>query len=163
MKIVRLVVLLLAALAVAPAAPQQESAALERIKAEKKAWVALNMELAPADAESFWPVYEGYQKDLNQINTRVVRLIESYASHYRDRSLTEEGARKLYQESLSIDESYLKLRKTYAGRFAKVLNARQVARYLQLEDRINTQMRYELQANLPLIGDVKFTAPPPSK
>jgi len=162
MRIVRLVVLVLAALSAAPAA-SQDGAVLDRIKAEKKAWVSLNLELAPADAEAFWPVYEGYQKDLNQINTRVVRLIESYASHYRDGSLTDEGARKLYQDSIAIDESYLKLRKTYAARLAKVLNARLVARYLQLEDRINTQTRYELQANLPLIGDAKFTAPPAAK
>ena len=157
--IVRWIVMLLLALLAAPAAPQEGSVVLERVKAEKKAWIALNMELAPAEAEGFWPVYEGYQKDLVQINTRVVRLIEAYAGHYRKASLTDESARKLTEESLAIDESYARLRRTYVSRLAKVLPPRQVARYLQLEDRIHTQMRYELGANLPLIGDVKFTAP----
>jgi hypothetical protein len=159
MGIVRLIALLALAVLAAPAAAQQGSAVLERAKAEKKAWIVLNMELAPAESESFWPLYEGYQKDLNQHNSRVVRLIEAYAGHYRASSLTEEGARKLYEESIALDESYVRLRKTHAARLAKALNARQVARYLQLEDRIQVQMRYELGANLPLIGDVKFTAP----
>ena len=161
--IFRLIIMLLGIALALPAAPQEGSVMLERARAEKKAWIALNMELAPAEAEAFWPVYEGYQKDLVQINTRVVRLIEAYAGHYRKHSLTDESARKLTDESLAIDESYVRLRRTYVSRLAKVLAPRQVARYLQLEDRIHTQTRYELGANLPLIGDVKFTAPGAAK
>ena len=163
MTIVRLVVMLLGVLLASPAPAQQGSAELDRIKAEKKAWIALNMELAPAQAEAFWPVYEGYQKELNQLNTRLVKLVESYAAHYRGNTLTDEGARSLSEEALSIEERYVKLRRGYASRLGKVLSARHVARYLQLEDRIYIQVRYELAANLPLIGDAKFTAPAAAK
>ena len=161
MKIVSLIVMLLAALLAAPLPAQQGE--LERIRTEKKAWVALNMELTAAEAEGFWPVYEGYQKELNQINTRLVRVLETYGAHYRNNTLTDDAARKLTEESLSVDEAEVKLRKAYAARLAKVLPARKVARYLQLEGRIHTQVRYELAANLPLAGDFKFGAPPAAK
>jgi hypothetical protein len=147
----------------APAPAQQGATELERIRTEKKAWVALNMELAPAEAEAFWPVYEGYQKELNQINTRLARTIDAYATHYRNNTLTDEAARKLTEDSLAVDESEVKLRRTYLSRLAKVLPARKVARYLQLEARIHTQVRYELAANLPLAGDFKFGAPRATK
>ena len=158
MLIVRCIVVLLAAVLAVPVAAQQ-AAELERIRVEKKAWIALNMDLTPAEAEAFWPVYEGYQKELNQINTRFARIITAYAVHYRDNTLTEEAARKLTGEWLAVDESDLKLRKTYLPRLGKVLPARKVARYLQLEGKIHSQVRYELAQNLPLAGDVKFTAP----
>lgn len=157
MKIVRLIAMLLAAMLAAPLPAQQGE--LERIRTEKKAWVALNMELTPAEAEKFWPVYEGYQKELNQVNTRLARVIEIYARHYRENTLTDEAARKLTEESLAVDEDELKLRKAYLPRLSKVLPARKVARYLQLEGRIHTQVRYELAANLPLAGDFKLGAP----
>jgi hypothetical protein len=38
-----------------------------------------------------------------------------------------------------------------------------VARYLQLEGKIHTQVRYELAANLPLAGDVKPGGPQTTK
>ena len=159
MTIVRVVLVLLVAVLAAPVAAQQASAELERIRTEKKAWIALNMELTAAEAETFWPVYEGYQKELNQINTRLFRVIETYGAHYRNNTLTDEAARKLTEDSIAVDESELKLRRTYLPRLAKVLPARKVARYLQLEGRIHTQVRYELASNLPLAGDFKLGAP----
>ena len=161
MKITRLIMLLLAVVLSASLLAQQPE--IERVKTEKKAWIALNMDLTPSEAEAFWPVYEGYQKELHQINMRLTRFIETYAMHYRNNSLTDESARKLTEEWLAVDESDLKLRRAYASRLAKLLPARKVARYLQLEGRIHTQVRYELAANLPLVGDAKLGAPPATK
>ena len=58
-----------------------------------------------------------------------------------------------------MDEAELKLRRSYFNRLAKVLSARKAARYLQLESRVHTQVRYELAANLPLVGDVRPDIP----
>jgi hypothetical protein len=163
--IVRLIALLLASVLVLPVLAQQgqgdplSQADVERIRVEKKAWMALNMDLKPEEAQSFWPVYEGYQKDLGQINLRLVRLVESYGNHYRNNTLTDEIARKLTEEALAVDEAELKLRRTYFNRLAKALSVRKAARYLQLEGRVHTQVRYELAANLPLVGDVRPDIP----
>jgi hypothetical protein len=163
--IVRLIALLLASALAAPVPAQQEQGELlsqadvERIRVEKKAWIALNMDLKPEEAEAFWPIYESYQKDLTQINLRLVRMVESYGAHYRNNTLTDEIARKVTEEALAIDEAELKLRRAYFARLAKALSARKAARYLQLESRVHTQVRYELAANLPLAGDVRRTAP----
>jgi len=152
---------LIAALAGAPAGAEQPATALlspaevERTRAEKKAWIALNMDLGAGEGERFWPLYEGYQKELAQVNLRLVRLVEAYGVHYRENTLTDDLARKLAEESLAIDESELKLRRSYLPRLAKAISARKAARYLQLESRVMTQVRYELAANLPLVGDVK--------
>jgi hypothetical protein len=169
MMIVRSILVLLAAIVVAPALAQQSAEQLlspqevERVRLEKKAWVALNMDLSPGEADAFWPIYEGYQKDLRPINLRLIQLVESYGTHYRNNSLTDEIARKLTEDGLAIDEAELKLRRGYFNRLSKALPARKVARYLQLESRVNTQVRYELAANLPLVGDARLDTPGATK
>jgi hypothetical protein len=164
MMIVRLFALLLASVLAASVPAQQPGELLsqsdvERIRVEKKTWMALNMDLKPEEADAFWPVYEGYQKELTQINLRLVRLIESYGTHYRNNTLTDDIARKLTEESLAVDEAELKLRRSYFNRLVKAVSARKAARYLQLESRVHTQVRYELAANLPLVGDVRPDIP----
>ena len=134
-------------------------AEVERIRTEKKAWVALNMNLSSREADAFWPLYDGYQKELQQINLRLVRLVEAYGTHYRNNTLTDDIARKLTEEFFAIDEAELKLRKASYGRLAKALSAVKASRYLQLESRMHTQVRYELAANLPLVGDVRPEIP----
>jgi len=82
----RFVLAVACCLLAAPLAGQQpefSQAEVERSRVEKKAWVALNMELAPGEAEQFWPIFEAYQKELVAINTRLARLVGIYARHYR--------------------------------------------------------------------------------
>ena len=38
----------------------------DKIRADKKMFVAVNMQLPEADAKAFWPVYEAYQKELQK-------------------------------------------------------------------------------------------------
>jgi hypothetical protein len=165
MAMVRFLLMMLAAALAAPVIAQESSgqplsrAVIERSRLEKKAWVALNMDLKQGEEERFWPLYEGYQKELTEINLRLIRLVESYAVHYRNHTLTDDIARKLTEESLALDESELKLRRNYFNRLAKVLPASKAARYLQLESKVHTQVRYELAANLPLVGDVRPDIP----
>ena len=71
----------------------------EKIRADKKLLVATNMGLNEKEAEAFWRVYESYQKDLQKINQRIVKLIAGYAADYRNKSLTDEEAKKLIDES----------------------------------------------------------------
>jgi len=52
----------------------------EKIKADKKLLVATNMELTESEAKAFWPVYEDYQKELQGLNQRIAKLLESYAA-----------------------------------------------------------------------------------
>lgn len=125
----------------------------EKVKSEKKAWIALNMGLAPEEETRFWPIYAGYQKELEPLTRRLIEALQTYAKHYREQSLTDDMATKLMGELLAIEEGEVQLRKTYAGRLSTVLPGRKVARYIQLESRIRTVIRFELAQVFPLAGD----------
>ncbi len=123
----------------------------DKIRADKKLLVATNMELTESEAKAFWPIYEEYQKDLQKINRRIADLLESYAADFRSKSLTDDKAKKLIDESLAIEQAEANLRSSYAPKLSKVLPVKKVARYLQIENKIRALVKYDLASGVPLV------------
>jgi len=123
----------------------------DKIRADKKLLVVSNMELTDAEAKGFWPIYEQYQQDLQKINRRMAKLIESYAEDYRNKSLTDEKAKKLIDEATGIDRAEGDLKSTYAPRLGKVLPVIKVVRYLQIENKIRALVKYDIASGVPLV------------
>src|SRR5258708_34645597 len=113
-------------------------------KADKKLVVATNMELTEAEAKEFWPIYDQYQKELQKINQRIGKVLDSYADDARSKSLTDDKAKKLIDEAVSIDQAEASLKSTFAPKPSKGLPVKKVARYLQIEDKIRAVLSYEL-------------------
>jgi hypothetical protein len=123
----------------------------DKIKADKKLVVASNMQLTESEAKAFWPVYEQYQKDLLAINQRIAKLIEDYAADYRGNTLTDEKAMKLVNEYVAIEKAEAGLKESYVPKLSKVLPAKKVARYIQIENKIRALVKYELAGGIPLV------------
>ena len=51
----------------------------EKVKADKKLLVGLNMPLTNEEANDFWPLYDAYQKELQTVNQEIRRLIVEFA------------------------------------------------------------------------------------
>jgi predicted outer membrane protein len=123
----------------------------DKLRADKKLVVATNMELTESEAKDFWPIYEQYQKDLQKINQRLANLLESYADDLRNKSLTDEKAKKLIDEALAIDRAEADLKSTYAPKLSKALPIRKVVRYLQIENKIRAVVKYDIASGVPLV------------
>ena len=123
----------------------------EKLKAEKKSIVTKYMELTDAEAKNFWPVYEDYQKDLQKINERLQAMLQSYAADYRNKSLTDEKAKKLLDQWIAIEQDEVKQRKAFVPKIVKALPAKKAARYLQIENEYRMLLKYDLAATVPLV------------
>jgi hypothetical protein len=123
----------------------------EKIRADKKLVVALNMELTEVEAKGFWPIYEQYQTDLQKINQRMANLLESYADDIRRKSLNDDKARKLIDEATAVDEAEAGLKSTYAPKLGKTLPMTKVVRYLQIENKIRAVVKYDIATGVPLV------------
>jgi len=121
----------------------------EKIRADKKLLVAENMQLTEAEAKAFWPVYDQYQAELFLLRTRTMKLINDYADAYE--KMNNDTARKLVDELVNIENLGPKLRQEYLPRFRKVLPEVKVARYYQIENKIQAGLMYELAENIPLM------------
>ena len=122
---------------------------LEKIRADKKLLVAENMHLTEAEAKAFWPIYKQYQDELFLLRTRTANLIKDYSGSYE--TMTNNTAKKLLDESMTIEALGLKLRKAYLPKFRKTLPEIKVARYYQIENKIQAALIYELAAKIPLM------------
>jgi hypothetical protein len=122
----------------------------EKLKADKKFIVSNYMELTESEAKRFWPVYDDYQKDLQKLNERLQSMLQSYAADYRNKSLTDEKAKKLLDEWIAIEQDEVKQRKAFVPRVTKALPAKKAARYLQIENEYRTLIKYDLAATVPL-------------
>jgi hypothetical protein len=162
MKIIKTVILLAVALCImAPAFAQSASAddptynmqiLREKIKADKKLVVAANMQLTEAEAKAFWPVYEAYQKGLDVINRRTVEMIKTYADDWNAKTMDNEKARKMISTFISIQMDELLMMQSYSWELNSLLPSTKVARYLQIENKIRTIIKYELASQIPLIA-----------
>ncbi len=145
-----LLLVLFASTAVAQDKPVNDmQVVLEKIKADKKLLVAENMGLTETEAKAFWPLYETYQDELFLVRSRIAKLIKDYTGAYE--KMTNDTAKKLLEESMSIEALGLKLRQAYLPKFRKVLPDAKVVRYYQIENKIYAALLYELAANIPLI------------
>jgi hypothetical protein len=121
----------------------------EKVRADKKLLIATNMELTESEANAFWPVYEAYQAELGKLRDRESNLIDEFAANLG--TMSDDVAKNLLDDSLSIDSGYLTLRRSYLAKFREVLPDTKVARYYQLENKIEAILEYEQAKRIPLI------------
>jgi len=123
---------------------------LQKVKADKKLLVASNMDLTDAEAKKFWPLYDDYQKELEKINQNIFKTIQDYADAFNKGPIPDDKAKKLLNEALSVQESEMKVKRTYADKIGKVLPAAKTARYIQIENKIRAVINAELARQIPL-------------
>ena len=122
---------------------------VEKIRADKKLFIAENMQLTEAEATTFWPIYEQYQDELFLLCARTMIMINDYAEAYEQ--MTDETAKSLLDEYMTTESLGLKLRQTYLPKFREGLPDVKVVRYYQIENKINAALIYGLAAKIPLI------------
>ena len=123
----------------------------EKLKADKRLIVTKYMQLTESEAKNFWPVYDEYQKDLQKIDQRLLNLLQSYATDYRNQSLTDEKAKQLLDDWIAIDNDDAKRRASYVPKVMKALPPKKAARYLQIENEYRILLRYDLAVTVPLV------------
>jgi hypothetical protein len=119
------------------------------ITAERQAIVTQAMDLTPEEMQGFWPLYREYRVEAAKVGDRIVALISAYAEGYED--LTDPVADKLLSEFVSIEKERARLKAKYLPKFKKVIPARKVARFYQLENKLDITILNEMAENIPLI------------
>jgi hypothetical protein len=120
------------------------------VRIERKAAVELAMQLAPAESQGFWMIYNEYEAERTVINDRTVKVITDYAAAYPD--VGDERAQALLDEAFDVDADMLSLKKKYVRRFAKVLSPARVTRFFQIERKLDAVQNLSIAEQIPLIG-----------
>ena len=121
----------------------------DKLRADKKLFVAESMGLTESEANAFWPIYENYQKALASLGDRKIKIIKNYADVHK--SMSNETAKALLDDYLALEADFQKLRYDYLPKFRGALPEIKVARYYQLENKILAVVNFELAETIPLI------------
>ena len=152
----------LSAMAVRAAPPPTGQAAqanldvlLDAIRSNRKALVAVNLKLTDDEAAKFWPVYDRYQKEINAVGDRLVGVIQDYTANFS--GLSDDKATKLVDDYLAAEADRVKVKRAYVDEFAKTLPGRKVARFYQIENKMDAVIRYDLAATIPVVEEAGGT------
>jgi hypothetical protein len=130
---------------------------LDTVRANRKALVAVNLALSAEEAGKFWPLYDRYRKELDVIGDRVEVIIGDYAKSFSD--LSDEKALRLMEDYLAAEAERTQVRHAYLPQFAKFLPGRTVARFYQIENKMDAVLRYDRAATIPVIDEEPVAAP----
>lgn len=119
------------------------------IQTERKAIVAKAMELTDEEGQAFWPVYNAYWVEMNKVLDKRVKLITDFAEHYGN--ISNEKAKSLLDDFFNVQEERLKVKKSHVKKFRKVLPDTKVARYFQVENKLDAIIDLELAREIPLL------------
>jgi hypothetical protein len=88
----------------------------KQIEAIKIGYLTRRLDLSPDESQKFWPVYNQYQQDLQDIN------------HQRKiaRAQNDNDANKLVDDDFKYEDKILDLKKKYRYEFKKILSPEKV-------------------------------------
>jgi hypothetical protein len=118
------------------------------IQVRRQALVTAVMDFEPKESEAFWPLYREYRLEMAKLADRFVRGLTSYLESHD--SLTNEAARKMIDEYLSIERARTALKSRYVSRFSKVLPAKKMVRFFQIDHKFDAIIAAELAQTVPL-------------
>jgi len=119
------------------------------VQAERQAIIAANLQLDEAESAVFWPLYQEYRDALEAaIDTRVDFLNRYFASF---ETLTDKEAVALLNQHLTWKKEVLEIQTSHAKKMSKVLSGKTVARFFQIENKMDIIVDYELAGEIPLI------------
>jgi hypothetical protein len=129
------------------------------VQTERKMVISQALELTPAESNAFWPVYDQYAAELKKAGDLRVKVITDYAANYDN--MTDAAAKSLIADALKFQEQTLKIRKGYLKKFGKVLPTVKVARFYQVENKLDAITAFALARQIPLVPAATTPAPLP--
>jgi hypothetical protein len=117
--------------------------------AHKADIVAKNMTLDGAQASAFWPLYKKYEAERQSVGKERFAIIGDLVERYG--TLDDATAKGLVERYFANEDKRLAVERKYKDEMLKVLPAKLVARFFQVDRRINMLIDLTLSSKIPLV------------
>jgi len=115
---------------------------------ERETMIAEELRLSEAERDGFWPLYDEYRAEIEEIQDRYAVLITDYAANYG--ALSDDLAEHMIDEYFSVKRDTLDVRQDYVDRFTDIMSIQKLARFYQIENRIDNIADMLLMRQIPL-------------
>ena len=141
----------------APADPAKVRAEIDKAveamrkdaRAGKAEILGKTMALDSTQAAAFWPIYKQYEAEAKTLGDERLAIIQDLAEHFD--SLDDVKAKGLLERQVAYEDKRLALTKKYKDEMLKVLPAKTVARFLQVDSRLNKLAELTVASEIPLV------------
>jgi hypothetical protein len=134
---------------ISPTVTDEDIALLRQdLRAMKMQVIGQNMSLSETQGEKFWPIYNHYVKDLQEVNNQKYALLKQYAEMWA--TMTDQDALIYVRHWLEADGQVQALRLKYVPVVSQVLPGRKAATFFQLDRRLNMIIDLQLFSQIPL-------------
>ena len=117
------------------------------MQAGKTTLITTAMNFNDKEGAAFWPIYQQYDYERSRLDDGRVAVIKEYTQKYPN--LTDADAKAMAEQMLECDSRLAALKKKYYKKFNKVLPALTVAKFFQLERRVDLMMDMQVESSLP--------------
>jgi len=121
------------------------------LRTAAKALITENMGFTEKESAAFWPVYTNFERDQTAINDELQKLIKDYSAAYNAGNVPDKTAEDLLQRSMKVQKDKIALQEKYLPELRKILPVVKVARFMQIQNKLQAAINLKLAAEIPLI------------
>jgi hypothetical protein len=134
---------------ITPTVTDEDIALLRKdLRAMKMQVIGQNMSLSEDEGQKFWPIYNHYVRDLQEVNNQKYALLKQYAEMWA--TMSDQDAMIYVRHWLEVDGQAQALRLKYVPTVSQVLPGRKAATFFQLDRRLNMIVDLQLFSQIPL-------------
>jgi Spy/CpxP family protein refolding chaperone len=120
----------------------------QAVESQRRILVSGALPLTDAEADAFWPLYDAYEKERRPLDDRANRLVADFLAGAA--TLTDAQAKAMVEEALQIEEGRVRVRRANFGRMVKAIPPRKVARFFQIDNKLDAVVRADVAKQIPL-------------
>ena len=129
----------------------EDQIALSRseVRADRQLIVTASLGLTDEESKVFWPLYRDYRAEMDKPLDRAWTLLTTYADTWD--AMSDADAGKALDEWLAIEVQQAEIRQRWAKKMGKELKPVTVARFFQIDNKLDSILRLEAAAEIPLV------------
>jgi hypothetical protein len=130
--------------------PAAVEAALSAARKQQRFHLSGTLAVSAAEGQKFWPACDRYEASIAKLDARNARVITDLL---RGQAATQPAtANALIEESLRLEAERLDLLQAHVEELRKVLSPPTLVRYVQLRNRLDLKIRWDIAQQIPLAG-----------
>ena len=125
--------------------------ARELLQAGREDIIREDLQMTVKESSGFWPVYNAYRDEIMLVRDKRATMVAGFLQAYRDAEITDEFAEGLIRDHFEAKSELLDIQKRFVPRFREVLPVLKVARFYQLENKMDAEIDAQLALVIPLV------------
>ena len=146
-KLSAIALLLFIATSLAAQGPGNRQQNRERIEAQKVAFITERLELTPAEAQQFWPVYNEFDAKRRELNREFKKAVDP--ENIDIDKMSDKDAEELADQTLIHAQKLLDLRKEYHAKFKSILPPKKLLKLYDTEREFQKMLMDRLRDKKP--------------